>query len=105
MFQLFFFFFGKGSCNFVGGSHKVYISTLIYEYLNRLSFLSVSGQVPVAVGFLTRDPSLIWNTVFLSYLLLIEIMLTKHGDIYCYQCTIACLCAISIYLALKAILK
>lgn len=33
-------------------------STLIYMF----SFLSVSGQVAVAVGFLTRDPSLIWNT-------------------------------------------
>ena len=27
------------------------------------SISSVSGQVAVAVGFLTRDPSLIWNTV------------------------------------------
>ena len=26
------------------------------------SISSVSGQVAVAVGFLTRDPSLIWNT-------------------------------------------
>ena len=28
------------------------------------SISSASGQVAVAVGFLTRDPSLIWNTGF-----------------------------------------
>ena len=30
------------------------------------SISSVSGQVAVAVGFLTRDPSLIWNTEFID---------------------------------------
>ena len=34
----------------------------LYEYFRRFSFSSVSGQVAVAVGFLTRDPSLIRNT-------------------------------------------
>ena len=34
----------------------------LLEYLGRLSFSSMSGQVAVAVGFLTQDPSLIWNT-------------------------------------------
>ena len=58
MFQL--IFFGKGSCKFSGESHKVQYFNLS-EYLSRLSFSSVSGQVAVAVGFLTRDPSLIWN--------------------------------------------
>ena len=38
----------------------------LYEYFNRFSFSSVSGQIAVAVGFLTRDPSLIWNTLELS---------------------------------------
>ena len=35
----------------------------LYEYFRQFSFSSVSGQVAVAVGFFTRDPSLIWNTV------------------------------------------
>ena len=33
----------------------------LYEYFRQFSS-SVSGQVAVAVGFLTQDPSLIWNT-------------------------------------------
>ena len=34
----------------------------LLEYLSQLLFSSVSGQVAVAIGFLTRDPSLIGNT-------------------------------------------
>ena len=33
-----------------------------YSTLNMSSISSVSGQVAVAVGFLTQDLSLIWNT-------------------------------------------
>ena len=52
-------FFGKGSCNFSWGSHKVKYFNL-YEYLSRILFSSVPGQV--VVGLLTRDLSLSWNT-------------------------------------------
>ena len=38
------------------------LNLYMYEYFRQFSFSSVSGQVAVAIGFLTRDPSLIWNT-------------------------------------------
>lgn len=45
-------------------SRGVAQSIVLYllEYLSQLLFSSVLGQVAVAIGFLTRDTSLIWNT-------------------------------------------
>ena len=57
------FFLARGHAIFQG-VHTKY-STLIYEStLADCRFSSVSGQVAVAVGFLTRDLSRIWNTGF-----------------------------------------
>ena len=56
----------------------------LYEYFRRFSFSSVSGQVAVAVGFLTRDPSLIWNTD-LCWSRLCRAAIHKGTDPFCIK--------------------
>ena len=58
------------------------------------SFSLVSGQVALAVGFLTRDPSLIWNTAF-----------TVFSNIYVnpFTKTLNCLNSVFICKALRAL--
>ena len=55
------FFLARGRAIFQGDRTK-YNSLIYKSTFSLLSFSSVSGRVAVAIGFLTRDPSLIWNT-------------------------------------------